>query len=139
MAGITDIEVVDGARDFRLMNRRYADAILLLPERGRFSKGIFPWVGFRTKWFEYENIRRSAGETKWPFWKRVIPIHLSGGSGSRYGYNLFDNYNFSVNRNTPANRTQAYEDYRELDLPVLVTSAYHTIRSDGKCFLVLLK
>jgi len=53
MAGITDIEVVDGARDFRLMNRRYADAILLLTERGRFSKGIFPWVGFRTKWFEY--------------------------------------------------------------------------------------
>jgi glycosyltransferase involved in cell wall biosynthesis len=69
MGMLADIEVVDGARDFRLMSRAYVDAILSLPERGRFSKGIFPWVGFRTKWFEYENIRRSAGETKWSFWK----------------------------------------------------------------------
>jgi hypothetical protein len=72
MARLADIEVVDGARDFRLMNRRYVDAILSLPERGRFSKGIFPWVGFRTKWFEYENIQRSAGETKWSFWKLFL-------------------------------------------------------------------
>jgi glycosyltransferase involved in cell wall biosynthesis len=72
MARLADIEVVDGARDFRLMNRRYVDAILSLPERGRFSKGIFPWVGFRTKWFEYENIRRSAGETKWSFWQLFL-------------------------------------------------------------------
>ncbi|GAB6393337.1 MAG: glycosyltransferase family 2 protein [Treponematales bacterium] len=72
MARLADIEVVDGARDFRLMNRRYVDAILSLPERGRFSKGIFPWVGFKTKWFEYENIRRSAGETKWSFWQLFL-------------------------------------------------------------------
>jgi glycosyltransferase involved in cell wall biosynthesis len=72
MAKVTDIEVVDGARDFRLMNRKYIDAVLSLPERGRFSKGIFPWVGFKTKWFEYENIKRRAGETKWSFWKLFV-------------------------------------------------------------------
>jgi glycosyltransferase involved in cell wall biosynthesis len=72
MAKITDIEVVDGARDFRLMNRKYKDAILEMPERNRFSKGIFPWVGFKTKWFEYENIERVAGETKWSFWKLFL-------------------------------------------------------------------
>lgn len=69
MKKITDIEIVDGARDFRLMNRKYLEALLALPERNRFSKGIFPWVGFRTKWFEYENIERAAGVTKWSFWK----------------------------------------------------------------------
>ena len=69
MAKISDIEVVDGARDFRLMNRMYIDSVLSLQERNRFSKGIFPWVGFRTKWFEYENVNRIAGETKWSFWK----------------------------------------------------------------------
>ncbi|GHV20341.1 glycosyl transferase family 2 [Spirochaetia bacterium] len=72
MGKLTDIEVVDGARDFRLMNRSYVNAILSLPERNRFSKGIFPWVGFRTKWFEYENIQRAAGETKWSFWKLFL-------------------------------------------------------------------
>jgi glycosyltransferase involved in cell wall biosynthesis len=72
MAKLTDIEVVDGARDFRLMNRRYIDAALSLPERGRFSKGIFPWVGFKTKWFEYENVQRFAGTTKWSFWKLFL-------------------------------------------------------------------
>ena len=72
MRKITDIEIVDGARDFRLMNRRYADAFLSIPERNRFSKGIFPWVGFKTKWFEYENIQRSAGATKWSFWKLFL-------------------------------------------------------------------
>ncbi|GHV12723.1 glycosyl transferase family 2 [Spirochaetia bacterium] len=72
MAKVTDIEVVGGARDFRLMNRRYVDAILSLPERSRFSKGIFPWVGFKTKWFEYENIVRVAGVTKWSFWKLFL-------------------------------------------------------------------
>ncbi|GHV15743.1 glycosyl transferase family 2 [Spirochaetia bacterium] len=72
MGTLTDIEVVDGARDFRLMNRSYVNAILSLPERSRFSKGIFPWVGFRTKWFEYENIQRAAGETKWSFWKLFL-------------------------------------------------------------------
>lgn len=69
MKKITDIEIVDGARDFRLMNRKYLDAILSLTERNRFSKGIFPWVGFNTKWFEYENIERKAGKTKWSFSK----------------------------------------------------------------------
>ncbi|GMO34327.1 MAG: glycosyltransferase family 2 protein [Termitinemataceae bacterium] len=72
MKKITDIEVVDGARDFRLMNRPYVDAILSLPERSRFSKGIFPWIGFKTKWFEYENIQRIAGDTKWSFWKLLV-------------------------------------------------------------------
>jgi glycosyltransferase involved in cell wall biosynthesis len=69
MKKITDIEIVDGARDFRLMNRKYLEALLALPERNRFSKGIFPWIGFKTKWFEYENIERAAGTTKWSFWK----------------------------------------------------------------------
>jgi glycosyltransferase involved in cell wall biosynthesis len=69
MGLLANIEIVDGARDFRLMSRAYADAILSLPESNRFSKGIFPWIGFRTKWFEYENTKRIAGETKWSFWK----------------------------------------------------------------------
>jgi len=72
MAKISDIEVVDGARDFRLMNRMYVDAVLSLQERNRFSKGIFPWVGFKTKWLEYENVNRVAGETKWSFWKLFL-------------------------------------------------------------------
>ena len=72
MEKITDIEVVDGARDFRLMNRKYLDALLTLRERNRFSKGIFPWVGFKTKWFEYKNIERNAGYTKWSFWKLFL-------------------------------------------------------------------
>jgi len=72
MAKLSDIEVVDGARDFRLMNRMYKDSVLSLHERNRFSKGIFPWVGFKTKWFEYENINRAAGETKWSFWKLFL-------------------------------------------------------------------
>lgn len=65
----TDVEIVDGARDFRVMKRPVVDAILSLGERQRFSKGIFAWVGFRTKWLEYENVERVAGETKWSFWK----------------------------------------------------------------------
>ncbi|MCH4153613.1 MAG: glycosyltransferase family 2 protein [Saccharofermentans sp.] len=64
-----DVEIADGARDFRLMRREVVDAILLLSERQRFSKGIFSWVGFRTKWLEHENTERVAGETKWSFWK----------------------------------------------------------------------
>jgi len=69
ITGLSNIEVVDGARDFRLMNRAYVDSVISLRERNRFSKGIFPWVGFKTKWFEYENVNRVAGETKWSFWK----------------------------------------------------------------------
>lgn len=64
-----DVEIADGARDFRLMRRSVVDAILSLSERQRFSKGIFAWVGFRTKWIEHENVERAAGETKWSFWK----------------------------------------------------------------------
>ncbi|MDR3256659.1 MAG: glycosyltransferase family 2 protein [Endomicrobium sp.] len=69
MVKISDVQIVDGACDFRLMSRKYVDAVLLLSERNRFSKGIFPWVGFKTKWFEYENIERVAGVTKWSFLK----------------------------------------------------------------------
>lgn len=72
MRSLTDIEVVDGARDFRLMKKSMVDAIISMPERIRFSKGIFPWVGFKTKWFEYENIERSAGNTKWSFWSLFL-------------------------------------------------------------------
>jgi glycosyltransferase involved in cell wall biosynthesis len=72
MAKTADIAIVDGARDFRLMNRAYANAILAMPERNRFSKGLFPWVGFKTKWFEYENVARKAGKTKWSFWKLFL-------------------------------------------------------------------
>lgn len=62
-------EVVDGARDYRLMTRQMTDAIISMEEYNRFSKGIFGWVGFNTKWIEYENVERVAGETKWSFWK----------------------------------------------------------------------
>ena len=64
-----DVEIVDGARDYRLMSRNMVNAILSLPEYNRFSKGIFSWVGFKTKYIEYENVERVAGETKWSFWK----------------------------------------------------------------------
>ena len=69
---ISQTEIVDGARDFRLMSRQMVDAILSLQEVSRFSKGIFSWVGFKTKWLEYENIERVAGETKWSFWKLFL-------------------------------------------------------------------
>lgn len=66
---ISDADIVDGARDFRLMRRSMVDAILSMEEYNRFSKGIFGWVGFRTYWLPYENVERVAGETKWNFWK----------------------------------------------------------------------
>ena len=69
MNRISDTDIVDGARDYRLMKRSMVDAILSMPEYNRFTKGIFGWVGFRTKWLEYENVKRVAGETKWSFWK----------------------------------------------------------------------
>ena len=69
MRRITDIEIMDGARDYRVMNRPMVDSIIALQEYNRFSKGIFSWVGFDTKWIEFENVERSAGETKWSFWK----------------------------------------------------------------------
>jgi len=65
--GAKDVEIKDGARDFRMMTRRMVDAVLLMSEYNRFSKGLFGWVGFKTKWLEYENINRSAGESKWKF------------------------------------------------------------------------
>lgn len=69
---ISNTEVVDGARDFRLMTRQMVDAILEIGEYNRFSKGIFGFVGFNTKWLEYENIERVAGKTKWSFWKLFL-------------------------------------------------------------------
>jgi len=68
---ISDADIVDGARDFRLMKRDMVDAIVKMEEYNRFSKGIFGWVGFRTYWLPYENVERVAGETKWNFWKLV--------------------------------------------------------------------
>ena len=65
-------QIVDGARDFRLMTRRFVDAVLSMKEYNRFTKGIFSWVGFDTKWVEYENIERRKGETKWSFWKLFL-------------------------------------------------------------------
>lgn len=69
---ISKTEIVDGARDYRLMTRKMVDAILDMGEYNRFSKGIFGWVGFNTKWLEYENAERVAGETKWSFWKLFV-------------------------------------------------------------------
>ena len=72
MRKISTTEIVDGARDYRMMTRKVVDAILSMKEYSRFSKGIFGWVGFKTKWLEYENINRVAGETKWSFWKLFL-------------------------------------------------------------------
>ncbi len=72
MNRISKTEIVDGARDFRLMNRKYVDALLQMSEYNRFSKGMFGWVGFETKWIEFENVERVAGETKWSFWKLFL-------------------------------------------------------------------
>ena len=72
MARLSNVAVVDGARDFRLMTKQYKDAVLSLCEKNRFTKGIFPWIGFKTKWFAYENVERVAGKTKWSFWKLFL-------------------------------------------------------------------
>ena len=69
MNKISQTEMMDGARDYRLMTRQMVDAILAMTEYNRFTKGIFGWVGFQTKWLEYENVERAKGETKWNFWK----------------------------------------------------------------------
>lgn len=79
---ISDADVVDGARDFRLMKRDMVDAIVAMGERNRFSKGIFGWIGFKTKWLPFENVERAAGETKWNFW-------------SLFKYSLDGIFNFS--------------------------------------------
>ena len=72
MNKISKTDIVDGARDYRLMTRQVADAILAMTEYNRFTKGIFGWVGYETKWLEYENIERKKGETKWSFWKLFL-------------------------------------------------------------------
>ncbi len=66
---ISEADIVDGARDYRLMKREMVDVLVEMGERNRFSKGLFGWIGFRTYWYEFENVERVAGETKWSFWK----------------------------------------------------------------------
>ena len=72
MRKISKTEIVDGARDYRLMTRQVVDALLTMKEYNRFTKGIFGWVGFETKWLEFDNIERKKGETKWSFWKLFV-------------------------------------------------------------------
>ena len=69
---ISKADIVDGARDYRLMTRQMVNAVLSMEEYNRFSKGIFGWIGFKTKWIEFENIERAAGETKWSFFKLFL-------------------------------------------------------------------
>lgn len=72
MKHISQAEMMDGARDYRLMKRPMVDAILEMKEYNRFTKGIYGWVGFDTKWIEFENVERLKGETKWNFWKLLL-------------------------------------------------------------------
>ena len=72
MNKISKTEIVDGARDYRLMTRQFVNSLLDLGEYNRFSKGLFGWVGYKTKWLEYENVERAAGETKWSLWKLLL-------------------------------------------------------------------
>ena len=69
---MSKVEMVDGARDYRLMTRQVVNSILELKEYNRYSKGLFSFVGYKTKWLEYENVKRVRGETKWSFWKLFI-------------------------------------------------------------------
>ncbi len=66
---VSDIRLVDGARDYKLLSRKACQALVSMPEYNRFSKGLYEWIGFRTKWLEFENVQRAAGATKWSFWK----------------------------------------------------------------------
>ncbi len=77
MNKISDTDIVDGARDYRLMNKKFVNALLSMKEYNRFSKGLFGWVGFKTKWLEFENVERIAGETKWSFW-RLFKYSIEG-------------------------------------------------------------
>lgn len=72
MKKISRTDIVDGARDYRLMTRQMVEAVLAMQEYNRFTKGIFGWVGFETKWLEFDNIERKKGETKWSFWKLFV-------------------------------------------------------------------
>lgn len=86
---MSQTRIENGARDFRLMNRKFVDAVIQDREVNRFSKGIFSWVGFNVKWIAYDNVERSAGKTKWNFWGlfkyslegilsySVVPLYLS--------------------------------------------------------------
>lgn len=74
---ISDADIVDGARDYRLMKREMADVIVEMGEQNRFSKGIFGWIGFRTYWYSFENVERAAGETKWSFWN-LLKYSING-------------------------------------------------------------
>lgn len=90
---ISDADIADGARDFRLMKRKMVDAIVSMNEYNRFSKGIFGWIGFKTYWLPYENIERAAGDSKWNFWKLIkyafegiinfsqVPLYIASWSG----------------------------------------------------------
>lgn len=90
---ISDADIVDGARDFRLMKRSMVDAVIAMSEYNRFSKGIFGWIGFNTYWLAYDNVERVAGETKWNFWKLFkyaldgiinfsqVPLNIASWSG----------------------------------------------------------
>ena len=96
MNRISKTELVEGARDFRLMTRQMVDSVLSVCEYNRFTKGIFTWVGYKTRWIEYENVERIAGETKWSFWKlfkyslecimafSTVPLALSSFFGSLF-------------------------------------------------------
>lgn len=77
MRHLSEVALVDGARDYRLMTRQVVEAILALPEYNRFTKGIYQWVGFRTKWIAFENVERVTGESKWSFW-RLFRYSLEG-------------------------------------------------------------
>ena len=92
MNRISTAEIMDGARDYRLMTRQFKEAILEISEYNRFSKGIFGWVGFKTKWIEFENVERKAGETKWSFgsslntaWKGLLDFLRRPGYGFYVG------------------------------------------------------
>lgn len=74
---ISDADIVDGARDYRLMKREMVDVIIQMGEQNRFSKGIFGWIGFHTYWYPFENVERAAGETKWSFWK-LLKYSMNG-------------------------------------------------------------
>lgn len=77
MDKISDTDMMDGARDYRLMTKNMAEALVEMQEYNRFSKGLYGWVGFKTKWLEFENVERAAGETKWSFWK-LLKYSLEG-------------------------------------------------------------
>lgn len=98
---ISDADIVDGARDYRLMKREMVDAIVEMGEYNRFSKGIYGWIGYRTKWLAYENAERVAGETKWSFWKLFkysidgiinfsqVPLSIASWSGILFTFIAF--------------------------------------------------